>query len=288
MSGLELLAALGQLRDHPAKAARRRSYAIHGYVGANGSGKSLALVHDTLPSLTAGRPCLSSLRLLDFLDPHLCGERPHDVCDDPEGHDGPLGVHRAPHPCYRPLRDFRDLVVFSGGDVLLDEVTGIASSRDHPQMPSPVVNWLVQLRRRDVLLRWTTPAWPRADRVMREVTQALTVCRGFAPQDVSDGQRLWRDRRVFRWHTFDAFAWDEWTTAKADRQRPLVKQWFVRPGSLAELAYDTRAPVLALGLADGGGLCMVCGGRRRSAACSCPDQARLRSVRRGAEDEGVA
>ncbi len=44
----------------------RRSFAIHAYVGGNGSGKSLALMHDLRASLEDGRPALSTVRLLDY------------------------------------------------------------------------------------------------------------------------------------------------------------------------------------------------------------------------------
>ena len=47
----------------------RRGLPIHAYVGPNGGGKSLAMVNDTIPSLDAGRPVLSTVRLIDWRAP---------------------------------------------------------------------------------------------------------------------------------------------------------------------------------------------------------------------------
>lgn len=259
-----------KVRDHASKAAARRAFAIHAYVGANGGGKTLAMVHDTLETLRAGRPVLSTVQLTDWRAVRACpGGR---ACDDEVSHDGPLGPHRAAHPLYVPFRDYRQLLAFEGGDVLMDEVTGVASARESAGLPVQVVNFLVQLRRRDVLLRWTAPSWLRADKVIREVTQAVTDCAGYAAVTArrDDGTaRLWRDRRLCRWETFDAFEFDEFSTHRRQTTRPLVRQWLWRPGSMAERAYDTLDPVLALGTATEAGMCMVCGGKRALPRCDC-------------------
>jgi hypothetical protein len=242
----------------------RRGVPIHAYIGHNGGGKSLAAVYDSLLSLAAGRPVLSTVRLLDTEHP-----RPCPGCNDPAHAAG----HQAAHPLYVPFHDFRQLLTWRDGDVFMDEVTGIASSRESAGMPVQVANYLPQLRRRNVVLRWTSPAWARADKIIREVTQGVTVCSGHLAvrRETPPGQapRLWLDRRLFRWRTFDASAFDEYTRHAADRLRPMVSQWFWRPGSLAETAYDTFDPVLALGTASEAGLCMVCGGRRTHPKCGC-------------------
>lgn len=228
------------------KRAGRRALPIHAYVGPNGGGKSLAMVYDTLPTLDAGRLVLSTVRLLDAAG------------DD--------------HPCYRPLDDYRELLTAEHCDVLMDEVVGVASSRESAGMPTQVANLLVQLRRRDVVLRWTAPSWARADKIIREVSQAVTLCQGFLPKAVADSgsERLWRPRRAFYWRTYDASQFDEFTTHKKNTIRPLVRQVFWRPGSRAESAYDTLDAVLALGVATEAGLCMTCGGKRLHPKCSCP------------------
>jgi hypothetical protein len=100
---------------------KRRAFEIHAYVGPNGGGKTLCMIRDTLPSLAAGRPVLSTVPILD-------------------------PATGLPHPLWRPLTDWRALLDFSGGDVLLDEVTGVASSRDSMSLPGPVGLMLQQMR----------------------------------------------------------------------------------------------------------------------------------------------
>ena len=138
-------------------------------------------------------------------------------------------------------------------------------------MPVQVANYLVQLRRRDVMMRWTTPNWARADKIIREVTQAVTFCVGYVPRErqTADGTRLWRDRSLFVWRTYDAFAFDDFTEGKRQglRARPIDLFW--RPGSMAERAYDTLDGVIALGWANEAGLCMTCGGKRSHPRCGC-------------------
>lgn len=258
------------------KRARRRAVPIHAYVGPNGGGKSLAMVYDTLPSLDAGRRVLSTVRLLDWRNPRLCDDDLCDVLGHPH--------HPAAHPLYVPFTDYRQLLAWSGGDVLMDEVTGVASSRESVHLPAQVANYLVQLRRRDVLLRWTSPNWARADKIMREVTQGVTYCVGYAPKTRRDQEtrRLWRDRRLFVWRTYDANAFDEFTAHKRESVRAKCVQLFRRPGSQAERAYDTLDAVSSLGATVEGGLCISCGGRRVTPPCTCPDQVVVREARRAA------
>jgi len=165
----------------------------------------------------------------------------------------------------------------------MDEVTGVASSRESASLPAQVANYLVQLRRRDVLLRWTSPNWARADKIMREVSQGVTYCNGFLPKTRRDQgtDRLWRDRRLFLWRTYDATAFDEFTAHKRDTVKSQCRQLFWRPGSCSEDAYDTLDQVLQLGATVEGGLCITCGGRRTTPRCSCPDQP-SRTTRRSA------
>jgi hypothetical protein len=267
----------------PVKArARRRSFPIHAYIGPNGGGKSLAAVYDTLPTLAAGRPVVSTVRILD----PATGE---------------------PHPLWVPLKDYRTLLEVEFCDVILDEVTGVASSRESSGMPAVVANHLVQLRRRDIALRWTAPNWKRADTIIRECSQGVTLCMGFAPQRIVgepvvwdgphdmrgdrapltleptpwdcmiDGEhehaedRLWSSKRLFYWRTYDAAAFDEWTAYRKERVRPVARQLHWRPGHVASQAYDTFDAVLSLGAVTESGLCMECDGHRQKKPCQCED-----------------
>lgn len=269
---------------------KRRAYPIHAYVGPNGTGKSLLAVYDTLLSLEFGRPCLSTVRLLDFRNPHPCPGGP--VCDDPAGHhilrnevavvDGRLEVvevdtgrvHAASHPLYIRFTHYEQLLGWRDGDVLMDEVQGVASSREIASMPVQVANFLMQLRRRNIALRWSTPAWGRADKIIREVTQGVTLASAFLPARPrrSDGPpRLWAERRVIVARTYDPTKLDEFEAHRADRIPTEGWAAYWRPGMLAEIGYDTYDAVTALGWANDAGLCMVCGGKRSHPACSCAD-----------------
>lgn len=244
----------------------RRGYPIHGYVGPNGSGKTAAMVWDTLPSLDAGRTVLSTVRLLDHLNPRLC--------DDPACQAEDHATHMAAHPCWVPWTTWRQLLEVEHADVLADEVTGVASSRESQSMPAPIANALVQLRRRDVVLRWSAPNWARCDAIIRECSQAATFARGYLPKAVpgSEGEdRAWRHRRLFKWLTYDASMVDEFTQGKRERMRPWVRDFHWGPGSESFSAYDTFDAVSAIGTVSDHGRCMGCGGRRAAPACSCSD-----------------
>lgn len=240
----------------PSKARRlRRGYEIHAYVGSNGGGKSLAMVYDSLPSLAAGRPVVSTVRILD-------------------------PATGLPHPLWIPLDDFRTLLEVERCDVLMDEVTGVAGARDAMGLPSAVNNHIQQMRRADVALRWTCPNWLGADVSIRRVSRAVTTCVGLMPEPApkateDEADRIWRSRRLFVWRSYDAQQFEEWTVTreksrqKGARQRPFARQVVWRPGMLAASAYDTFDGVLSLGVVSEAGLCMDCGGKRTAKRCSC-------------------
>ena len=275
---------------------RRRQFPIRAYVGPNGGGKSLAMVNDVLPSLAAGRRVVSTVKILD-------------------------GQGNA-HPLWSPMDSFAVLRDVEKCDVLLDEVTGVASSRAGHTIPPVVLNLLMQLRRRDVTLSLTAPAWNRAEKVIRETCQAVTLCQGFVPKankgqvtkhlgrhlwadvvpvgaehldaddlagldvplfdlDASmvcqvdrphthDDARLWAPKRLFFWRTYDAFTFDEWTTTKREKIKPVCRQLFWRPGSDAEAGYSTLDDVLSVAAVTDSGRCVDCNGTRTAPKCSCP------------------
>lgn len=227
----------------------------------------MAAVWDLLPSLDAGRPVLSTVRILDFRNPREC-----PGCDLLEYHDGSGRTHQAAHPLYVPLREWEQLLEAERCDVLLDEVTGVASSRESHSMPAPVANKLVQLRRADVTVRWTAPSWARADKIIRECSQAVTYCRGYMSKEMSDegGDRLWRNRRLFRWVTYDADAFEDFTAGKREQLPPMGRDWHWAPGSPVLDAYDTFDAVSTVGTVTDSGRCYRCGGRRPVPSCKCP------------------
>lgn len=246
---------LWKYRD--AGAAVRRSVPIHAYIGANGSGKSLALVHDSLVSLHQGRRVLSTVGLLD----PATGE---------------------PHPLYERLTDWKQLLEAEHCDVLFDEVLGIASSRASQGMPTQVVVLLNQLRRRDIVLRWSAPAWSRADVIIREVTQSVTICRGYLAKfpKALPGEpeiRSWKPKRLFRWVTYPAIDFATWTDSKESKLKADRTAWFWGPSSEAFRSYSTLNAVERVGEVLDSGACAYCGGARARSACSCADYVAKRS-----------
>lgn len=261
----------------------RRGFPIIAAVGPNGSGKTACMIWDLLPSLEAGRPVLSTVRILDYLNPRLCD----DSSCEAEDH----ATHGAAHPGYIPFTEWHQFMDFYSGDILMDEVTGVASSRESHSMPGPVSNLLNQLRRRDVTLRWTAPSWGRADTIIRSCTQAVVSCRGFLPVDVPVGpdeaERVWKHRRLFAWKTFDAYAFEDFTAGTRERLKAWNTELHWGPGSPVFSAYDTFDQVLAIGSVSESGRCMTCGGRRQAPSCSCAGYVKpSRAPREGAAARG--
>lgn len=259
--------------------ARRRGFPISGSIGPNGSGKTVAMVWDTLPSLEAGRPVLSTVRLLDYQKPRPCDD---DSCTSPDH-----ALHGAAHPLWIPFHSWSQLLEVEHCDVLADEITGVASSRESQSLPAVIANSLVQLRRRDVVFRWTSPSWARADTIIRECSQAVTLCKGYLPVTVpsDDGlERVWKHKRMFRWTTYDAILMGEFTEGKREKLTKLQFDMHWGPGSPAFAAFDTFDSVLSVGLVSDSGRCLTCNGRRTAPACSCAEY-KGRSRSRATHDE---
>jgi hypothetical protein len=303
------------------KVAKRRSAEIHAYVGANGSFKSFCAVRDTIPSFRYGRRVYSTLAFLNPDREARCAEEATEAwlevgaLGDPHARrHRPLAL---PHPLWRPVQSWKDLMeVEELSDLLLDEVAGIVNSRAHQSLPPAVMNRIHQMRRQDVLVRWTTPAYQRADVSLREVTKAVTYCVGQFPtrpspcaldceQDHKHVEaRLWGRNRLAVWRTYDALDFDEFTSADVARSRQaasksgaqkamrrLVLEFhYRRPGDLVTRYYETMFPVLTITDVTEAGTCLDCGGHRRRPACSCQPATGSEDVRakRGARRPGAA
>lgn len=262
------------------KRRQRRGFPIMGYVGANGGGKTAAMVWDTLPTLAAGRPVLSTVRLLDWENPRLCDD---ETCGHMDHEFGVAVNHMAAHPGYVRFDAWDQLLDFRRGDVLMDEVTGVASSRESHSMPAIVANLLVQMRRADIVIRWSAPKWSRADKIIRECSLGATHCRGFFPVriDGEDGEeRAWRARRMFSWRTYDAADFDDFSDGKREAVDNVLADWHWGPKSPVFQAYDTFDAVSVIGTVSETGTCYRCGGTRARPKCSC-EPAKSRGPRRG-------
>lgn len=235
---------------------------IAAFVGFNGMGKTMAAVAAAMHHLDAGRPVLSTVRLLDYTNPRDC----EDLGCRSLSHG--LPGHRAAHPLWVPFTDFRQLFEFRDGHVLMDEVTGVADAREHASMPVQVANYLPQMRRRDVTLAWTTIAWTFADVRLRRLTLSATWAVGMWPK--YSGNTMWPSNRVFYYRTYDAANLkDDFHSAKRDDLKAMNKVWFRRGPSLVQQAYDSGEAVQTLGAANDAGMCLVCAGKRAMPRCRC-------------------
>lgn len=246
------------------------SFAIRAFVGKNGGGKTLAMVEGmVLRSWAAGRPVCANLALF------------------PER----LGYSQ---DLYLPLESWKQIPDLKGTTLCLDEISSVLPSRQAMSVPPQLVRILNQLRKGDVQLGWTAPNWSRCDVLLREVTQAVTVCRGSLPDrwqridsgparfnraklTDSAGKALraddgWGPNRLFFWSTYDAMEFDEFTYSAVKDVRPRARRRFWRPRHSADLAYNTLDAVDLLDHLDDVGLCVGCGGTRSRAKCSCGDR----------------
>lgn len=232
-------------KDRPAGRNARDIYAISAYVGSNGSGKTLCMVHDTLPSLYSGRDIYTTVPLTF-----------------PDG-TTPPNVH--------VLTEWSQILNAKHADILLDEVSAICSSRDTEALPPQVATLLQQLRKNDLVLRWTAPSWQRADRILRETTKIITICHGHFPHKVSGSH--WTTNTFFIFRTFDASDYTDFSSLQstAKRLKSLQTSCFLLKHHIARLCYDTLGQVHTIGTVLMSGRCAVCGGRRRVPECSCAD-----------------
>lgn len=284
------------------KVGLRRAAEIHAYVGENGSFKSYCAVRDTIPSLWQQRPVASTVCILD---PDRMADSEahalHEWCS--KGLDGPPGRLQnplsLPHPLWKPVRRWADLMDLEDRtDLLLDEVSGVVNSRAHQSLPPAVMNRIHQMRRADACIRWTTPAYQRADVSLREVTKAVTYCVGMAPEKQKNTcpmrceadhehrwPKLWGHNRLALWRTYNANDFDEFTNAdvrrsnesngQANTLRKLAREFHLRRKTSETMRYyDTMADVLTIEDVSEAGTCLDCGGNRRRPQCSCNPPAR--------------
>ena len=130
---------------------------------------------------------------------------------------------------------------------------------------------LQQLRKKDLVLRWTAPSWARADKVLRETTKIITICRGWF--SVKDDSSQWRSNRLFLFRSYNAMDYTDFSSlqAPANKLKSLQSSLFLLTRHLAPNCYDTMETVSTIGTVLMSGRCAVCGGRRRVPECSCKD-----------------
>lgn len=247
---------------------------IRAFVGGNGSGKTLGAVALCAgPALRAGIPVYATFHI-DH--PNAFVLRSWDITD------------------------LRDCVL------ILDEISAQFPSRGAMGLPHELVSTLQQLRKPNVQVVWTAPAWGRADVVLREVTQVVTVCRAFIPDRFvreqvippwwrpfpralhsRGGSSAWVPRSLFRYVSYDAANFDEFSLGAVKDVRPLEKRWYWRPWHADQWVYDTAESVPTLPGVTGGGVCLVCGGQRVRQRCTCSGRVEAAALPPLGGSEGV-
>jgi len=245
--------------------ARRREAAIHAYVGKNGHGKTLCMVRDTLPTLEGMIWHCDNPDHFHTQKGIVSGVR--KVVSTVKLYDAKTGE---PHDLYVPLENLEMLRELEHCDLLLDEIVGVMHSRDSAALPPQIQLILNQFRKRDIAVRWTAPAYSRAEKLIRECTTALTLCYGSHPE--RGGTDLWLPNRSFVFTTYEPDDFDEFSAHRSEKLDASITEYFwagLEPDVLA--SYNTRESVLMISHVDDHGSCVVCGGTRRRSGCTCHD-----------------
>lgn len=267
---------------------RLRDMPIVAFVGKNGHGKSATAVMATLGALRGQRWHCEE-------PSHLHNDPVYDEQGNPVAC-GPNAVHEGwrlvystveltvpgggPHPLFRRLTEWHQVRDAEHAIILLDEVTGIANSRDSMSLPRAVQTKLDQLRKADVQMIITSPSFQRMDNTLRTVATAVVLCRGYFPEPRPKDTvavSAWRRLRLFRCRVFDANEFEEFhlqqarTDGKNRKNRIRAKFVFFwwGPGSEVFPSYSSRGAVSRIGQASDSGACLDCGGTRTRPKCTC-------------------
>lgn len=268
-------------------------FAIQAFVGANGSGKTLAVLElVVLPAWAEGTLVVTNMGLYpealgysaDLVQPLTSWRDIVKIgtCQEKGQPGGPC----APGDCPHSFTKGRGCVL------VLDEASAVLPSRASGSVPHQLIRVLNQLRKRDVQCVWTAPAYQRMDLAVREITQAVTVCTGtfgdrwerveqpgkrrwFPPKAKDDHgrsiatKRGWRPNRLFTWTTYEAMSYDEFTLGKTQQLRPRARRTYWRSKHDAHHAYRTMEGVEMMDHVDASGACLDCGLPRKRVSCSC-------------------
>lgn len=207
---------------------------VVGYTGPNGVGKTLLAVSDCIVDMRAGRPVFSTVPV------------------------------SSPWGSSEPILSLRQLLEIRNATILIDEVSVVFSSRMTGSLPDEVSTFLQTMRHQGVTLRWTAPAWLRADIQLRECTQVSVAA--FALGKYTPKGKFWPTPRLVGAAAFDM------TTVKLDAIPEKVirgSRRVYRPKHLPGWgAYDSEADVSRIGWVRQGRVCVDCGGAVRQEACS--------------------
>lgn len=204
---------------------------ICGFTGVNGAGKTLLAVQSAICDMARGRTVYSTVPIASMWGRSL------------------------------PIRSMRELLEIRDATVLLDEISVMFSSRASASLPGEFVTFLQVLRHHGITVRWTAPAWSRAELLVREVTQGLI---NVAPLGRRANGTPWPTPRLVMAAMLDT------SQGKVDEQPTVVRRRRIAvPRRLdAWGAYDTLADVRMFTGRSVSGRCPDCGGTREVPKCS--------------------
>lgn len=111
-------------------------------------------------------------------------------------------------------------------DVIMDEAGVMFSSRNQSR-DKEFLALVQQLRKENARLFWTAPAYGRADKILREVTQMVVKCRGLG--NVAGKDAVWPQPRFVANFAYDASDFDVvGLTMKQSMKRTGMRLWSVR------------------------------------------------------------
>lgn len=242
----------------------RSRFGIHAFIGENGSGKTNTMMRLALRALRRGRTVISTV----------------PIYSDKEA--GEL------HPLYVPFTTWNVLLTARNAVIVMDEMTGVANARESSSLPNEIQLILNQLRKRKLLVLWSSPSWEDAQAQIRRVTRAVTVCEGSwsdkrayklaAGSASSEFDEAWIPNRLFHARTFRKSTTAEFRVDKD--VSPVVDEWYWGPGSLSFASYDTNGETLQLEEANEAGLCIKCKGTRRRSECDCVEYVERKEARK--------
>lgn len=144
-------------------------------------------------------------------------------------------------------------------------------------MPKHIRRLLPQMRRLNVMVRWTGIDWDNTDRRMRQLTQAVVKAKGHLPNqklvrggNETDAVSMWAPNRLFLFTTYDAQTLTQsedgqlltQEQTKKRRAKVLNRELVWGPKSLAFDCYNTLDAVSAVDAS-----CPICGGRIPERTC---------------------
>lgn len=151
---------------------------ITAYVGVNGSGKSLSAIAMAVTDYKRlERPLITNMVGLSI-----------------------------PHHYFESVEEVPDILASLGtSNLIIDEAGAMFASRDAGRNKA-FERTVQQLRKHDSRLMWTAPAFARADKILREVTFTVILCRSLWKK--REPGKVWPSTRLIHQKSFDVSRFD--------------------------------------------------------------------------------